>query len=151
MRRRGHYCWSCDCVLANEKFSGRGHARHLCKACAKLGTEELAYRQAMRDLERLATREGFIPRRRRRQFAAFLEHEDSRIRTLALEMQQVDAEARALERLLREEDEASWETEEDVVLASERFDDPMSIEWENVEPSAQEVRDYLASELREDE
>jgi hypothetical protein len=35
----------------NERFSGRGHARHLCKECAKLGQEELAYRQAV-DAER---------------------------------------------------------------------------------------------------
>jgi hypothetical protein len=57
-RGSGHYCWACDRMRANEKFSGNGHARHLCKDCARLGGEELAYRQAIRDLERLATGEG---------------------------------------------------------------------------------------------
>ena len=42
-------------MRANEKFSGKGHARHLCKDCARLGKEELAYRQAIRNMERLVT------------------------------------------------------------------------------------------------
>ena len=29
----GHYCWKCGQYLANEKFSGKGHARHICKKC----------------------------------------------------------------------------------------------------------------------
>lgn len=28
-----HYCWKCGQYLANEKFSGKGHARHICKKC----------------------------------------------------------------------------------------------------------------------
>ena len=31
----GHYCRICQQHKANEKFSGRGHAAHICKACAK--------------------------------------------------------------------------------------------------------------------
>lgn len=93
-------------MLANERFSGAGHARHLCKLCQRLGAEELAYRQAVRDLERLATWDGFIPRRKRRQFAGFWEHADVRIRALAQEMEQANAEARAFERLMRDSDES---------------------------------------------
>ena len=33
----GHYCRICGQRKANEKFSGRGHAAHICKACAKRG------------------------------------------------------------------------------------------------------------------
>ena len=29
----GHYCWACGCRRANEKFSGKGHARHICREC----------------------------------------------------------------------------------------------------------------------
>ena len=50
-KRRGHFCWSCERVLPNERFSGRGHARHVCRQCQKLGKEELAYRSARRDIE----------------------------------------------------------------------------------------------------
>ena len=31
----GHYCRICQQYKANEKFSGRGHTAHICKACAK--------------------------------------------------------------------------------------------------------------------
>jgi len=35
----GHYCRICGKRKANEKFSGRGHAAHICKACAKRGNK----------------------------------------------------------------------------------------------------------------
>jgi hypothetical protein len=34
-KRRGHYCKVCGEHKANEKFTGKGHARHICKSCAK--------------------------------------------------------------------------------------------------------------------
>ena len=37
-----HYCWKCGQYLANEKFSGKGHARHICKKCM---AEERAHRR----------------------------------------------------------------------------------------------------------
>ena len=82
-RQSGHYCWSCDRMRANEKFSGKGHARHLCKKCARLGKDELAYRQAIRNLERLVTWEGVIPRKKRHQFRKYLEHDNERVRACA--------------------------------------------------------------------
>jgi len=36
----GHYCWVCGRCRANEKFSGKGHARHICKDCARLPRED---------------------------------------------------------------------------------------------------------------
>ncbi len=39
---RGHYCWVCQSVLPNEKFSGQAHSNHICKKCSKLSKEELA-------------------------------------------------------------------------------------------------------------
>lgn len=33
-RHRGHYCKICGCYLPNEKFTGKGHARHICKSCS---------------------------------------------------------------------------------------------------------------------
>jgi hypothetical protein len=47
-KRRGQFCWCCGRRRPNERFSGAGHARHLCKDCQKLGAEELTYRQAVR-------------------------------------------------------------------------------------------------------
>ncbi len=34
-KRQGHYCWRCRSYRANEKFSGKGHAKHICKDCSK--------------------------------------------------------------------------------------------------------------------
>ena len=35
----GHYCRICDRSRPNEKFSGKGHHRHVCKDCARLPKE----------------------------------------------------------------------------------------------------------------
>ena len=89
-------------MRANEKFSGRGHARHLCKDCARLGKEELAYRQTVRDLERLLTRDGRVPREKREQFKKYLNHENERVRAFATDIETAGAWARAERRLDRE-------------------------------------------------
>ena len=34
-KQPGHYCRACGRRRANEKFSGKGHAAHICKDCAK--------------------------------------------------------------------------------------------------------------------
>ena len=38
-KRQGHYCKICGEVKANEKFSGKGHAKHICKKCQSLPQE----------------------------------------------------------------------------------------------------------------
>jgi len=53
----GHYCWVCGRTRANEKFSGKGHARHICKDCQRLPREERDSVQALRDIE------GFLDQR----------------------------------------------------------------------------------------
>ncbi|MDR1524467.1 MAG: hypothetical protein LBS79_04280 [Tannerella sp.] len=35
-KRREHYCKICGEYKANEKFSGKGHANHICKVCSAL-------------------------------------------------------------------------------------------------------------------
>lgn len=32
-KQQGHYCRICGECKANEKFSGKGHAQHICKTC----------------------------------------------------------------------------------------------------------------------
>lgn len=36
----GHYCKICGARKANEKFSGKGHAKHICKECDALPQEK---------------------------------------------------------------------------------------------------------------
>jgi hypothetical protein len=89
----------------------------LCKECARLGKDELAYRQAVRNLERLVTWEGIIPRKKREQFRKYLGHKDERVRARAQETEAADAVARAERRLRRDLDELLGEqaTEEDII------------------------------------
>ena len=42
MKKHGHYCKVCGEYKANEKFSGKGHASHICKSCALLPAEKQA-------------------------------------------------------------------------------------------------------------
>ena len=129
-RSRGHYCWCCDRIRANETFSGKGHARHLCNACARLGAEELAYRQALRNLERCMGMSTTIPRKHRASFNRFLTHKDPRIRAAAREMEALDAQTRAEWRELRRQEQ---ELEDRMVDAWECI--------EAVEPEFSDVTD----------
>jgi hypothetical protein len=96
----------------NERFSGSGHARHLCKDCSKLGKSELRYRQDQRNLERLVTWEGIISRKKRKAFNRFLEHPNPRIRRYAEELATEDVKARSHLRLLEDEDYCSPEDDD---------------------------------------
>ncbi len=40
MKKRGHYCKVCGEYKSNEKFSGKGHATHICKSCSSLSPEK---------------------------------------------------------------------------------------------------------------
>ena len=115
----GHFCWACGRQRPNEMFSGRGLARHLCRDCSKLGADELAHRQALRNLERCIAWEGIIPRKRRKSFEQFLDHKDPRIRAHAEEMRQEDRAERAYQRSIRELDEALSDEELSDIECSE--------------------------------
>jgi hypothetical protein len=53
---RGHFCKVCGEHKANEKFSGKGHAAHICKKCAALPVAERNEMMAMRRIEGMAFR-----------------------------------------------------------------------------------------------
>lgn len=79
-KRRGHFCWVCGRVRSNESFSGRGHARHVCKACSKLGRAELEVLQAIRDFDRLFGFDDVLASKRRPAAEKFLAHPNERVR-----------------------------------------------------------------------
>lgn len=54
-RPHGHYCKICGQHKANEKFSGKGHANHICKACSSLPAAAKAESQTMNRLMNLPT------------------------------------------------------------------------------------------------
>jgi len=133
-KRRGHFCWCCGRLRPNERFSGSGHARHLCKECSRLGATELNYRQAVRNLERHVTWEGIIGRKRRKSFERFLSHPDERIRKYAEQLAAEDVKERAFLR----EMEREWEE-----------DDPEGCEIEPESPCEDEHGGATGNQPRE--
>lgn len=53
-KRQGHYCRICGEYKANEKFSGKGHARHICKECQPLPEDVKADMVRCNEVERAA-------------------------------------------------------------------------------------------------
>ena len=49
-KRQGHYCKICGEIRANEKFTGKGHAAHICKFCQLLSNEEKADMSRCQDI-----------------------------------------------------------------------------------------------------
>lgn len=56
MKKHGHYCKICGEYKANEKFSGKGHATHICKACAGLPAEKKAEMETINRIRNLPLR-----------------------------------------------------------------------------------------------
>ncbi len=56
MKKHGHYCKVCGEYKANEKFSGKGHAAHICKACASLPAEKKAELETLSRIQNLPPR-----------------------------------------------------------------------------------------------
>lgn len=53
---QGHYCKVCGTYKANEKFSGKGHAAHICKSCMKLPPAERSEQMTLGKIEGMAFR-----------------------------------------------------------------------------------------------
>lgn len=86
-RYRGHFCWCCRQIRPNEKFSGRGHSRHICRECQKLPKSEQEFRQAVRDIDRLLTDAGRVRKKKRAEFERFADHPNPRVRKHVEEIQ----------------------------------------------------------------
>lgn len=52
-KRQGHYCKICGEIKANEKFSGKGHAKHICKSCQSLPADKRSVMIHSRDIDGL--------------------------------------------------------------------------------------------------
>ena len=54
-KQPGHDCRHCGRRRANEKFSGKGHAKHICKSCENEKRAELKRKRQVADSKRVAT------------------------------------------------------------------------------------------------
>ncbi len=52
-KRQDHYCKICGMRKPNEKFSGKNHGKHICRACQSLPAEEKADRMRMHEFDRI--------------------------------------------------------------------------------------------------
>jgi len=56
-----HYCKVCGEHKASEKFSGKGHSTHICKACSSLPVERHNELMRMRAIEQIDSK-FYVPR-----------------------------------------------------------------------------------------
>ena len=54
-KQPGHYCRCCGRRRANEKFSGTGHSKHICKSCENEKRTELKRKREIAAAKRVAT------------------------------------------------------------------------------------------------
>ena len=83
-RYRGHYCKVCGRILPNEKFSGKGHAAHVCKACTKKPQEKREEAIALNRISRVY-RYGDLSRNNRGMLENYSRSPNERIREAATE------------------------------------------------------------------
>jgi hypothetical protein len=83
-RYRGHYCKICSSILPNEKFSGKGHAVHICRACAKIPEEKQEEQIALNRIFGVY-RYLDLSRDNRRMLEEYSQSPNERIRSAALE------------------------------------------------------------------
>jgi hypothetical protein len=96
--------------MAGERFSGNGHARHICRACSKLDPGEKEYRKALADLDRACRHSyPFIHKSRRKWFDGLAASPNEKIRKLHAEVTADMAKEREEMRRLRAEDERAME------------------------------------------
>ncbi|MDU1892492.1 MAG: hypothetical protein E6767_17545 [Dysgonomonas sp.] len=53
-KQREHYCRICGASKSNEAFSGKGHAKHICKECSALPQERKNELQQINQIDRIA-------------------------------------------------------------------------------------------------
>ena len=106
----GHYCKICGEYKANEKFSGKGHAAHICKVCSKLSPEK---RSELMTIRRLLD----LPRRLSKEQRDWLEKRthDERAEVRELVKEQYDLRFRRIEHPKNESDDIDESDTDDFI------------------------------------
>lgn len=144
-RFRGHYCRICGRICPNERFSGRGHATHLCRECQKLPQIERDRVDLMQELEGYL-QQSHISDRNLSRLRKLSQHALPEISTLAAILHDIGVvtpfKRRRFKRLAREHREllsryntyfgyTDWRTSEDEWLAmmNEELDPDDMDDW----------------------
>ena len=83
-RYRGHYCKVCGRIRRNEKFSGQGHAAHICKDCERKPREQQSEEIALTRICRVY-RYMNLSQRNRQMLERYSHDRRERVRTAARE------------------------------------------------------------------
>ncbi len=83
-RYSGQFCIVCGRILLNEKFSGKGHAAHICKTCAKKPEEKRAEAITLNQIARVY-RYGDLSRNNRKMLENYSHSPNERVRSTAIE------------------------------------------------------------------
>jgi methionyl-tRNA synthetase len=81
---RGHYCKVCGEILPNEKFTGKGHAAHICKSCARKPLDEQQEAVALNHICR-TFRYSNLSRQNRLILERYVHNKSERVRQAALD------------------------------------------------------------------
>jgi len=100
-KRNGHYCVVCASVLPNEKFSGKGHSRHICKKCSKKSSADQDEQIKVNKIYGM-TRFMNLSKNNKKQLDKYLYDDSQRVREAA---KSVIEEFEELERIQKEDDQ----------------------------------------------
>lgn len=100
-KRNGHYCVVCARVLPNEKFSGKGHSRHICKKWSKKPSAEQDEQIKINKIYGM-TRFMNLSKNNKKQLDKYLNDDSQRVREAA---KSVIEEFEELERIQKEDDQ----------------------------------------------
>lgn len=78
----GHFCRICGRVRANEKFTGRGHRRHICKDCQRRPRAEHDRLDRLEELDRFL-RQSIISGKNQLRLRVLTQHPDPEVRSMA--------------------------------------------------------------------
>lgn len=115
-RYRGHYCKVCNSILANEKFSGKGHSSHICKKCSKLSLEGRNEQMVLNRIYGL-NRYSYLSKVNKLMLQNYLKSGSEKVRLAAKEMLDESAEIARLIRM----DKESYEEEYGIDPGSDEF------------------------------
>lgn len=81
----GHYCRICGRTRANERFSGKGHKKHICEECSKLSVTENDEMTIVNQIYSLC-RYINLSKANRRMLEGYLQHKSDKVRAASKEI-----------------------------------------------------------------
>jgi len=82
---KGHYCKVCGEIKANEKFTGKGHASHICKKCFKKSGAQQSEEIAIDKIYKL-TRYSNLSKQNRKMLEAYLKDSRENVKLVSQEV-----------------------------------------------------------------